>query len=77
MRITDKILQNNFVANLAFATERLFNTETKVLTNKKVNRPSDNPVDTMTSLSIRTRISEIKQYQRNTSRAKTVLKNTE
>ena len=38
MRITDKILQNNFIANLTFSTERLYDAQTKVLTNKRVNK---------------------------------------
>jgi flagellar hook-associated protein 3 FlgL len=77
MRVTDKILQNNFLANLAFSSERLYEKETRVLTNKRVNRPSDNPVDAMNSLAIRTRLNEIKQYQRNISRTKALLQNTE
>jgi len=77
MRITDKILQNNFIANLTFSTERLYDAQTKVLTNKRVNKPSDNPVDAMTSLNIRTKLSEINQYQRNINRSKTMVENTE
>ncbi len=77
MRITDKILQNNFLANLNFSTERLYDAQTKVLTNKRVNKPSDNPVDAMTSLNIRTKLSEINQYQRNINRSKTMVENTE
>ena len=77
MRITDKILQNNFIANLTFSSERLFDAETKVLTNKRVNKPSDDPVGALTSLTIRTRISELNQYQRNIGRSKTMLQNTE
>lgn len=77
MRITDKILQNNLISNLSSATERLYEQEMKVLTNKSINKPSDNPVDTMTALSIRTKISQIEQYQRNIERAQTLLTNTE
>jgi flagellar hook-associated protein 3 FlgL len=77
MRITDKVMQNNLTSNLASISERLFDKETKVLTNKRINKPSDNPVDTMTSLNIRTKISEIEQYQRNIARSQTLLKNTE
>jgi flagellar hook-associated protein 3 FlgL len=77
MRITDKILQNNFTSNLAFATQRLFESETKVLTQKSINKPSDNPVDAMVSLSLRSKLSEIEQFRRNISRAQTLLNNTE
>ncbi len=77
MRITDKIIQNNFIANLNFSSERLYDAETKVLTNKKVNKPSDNPIDALSSLTIRTKLSELNQYQRNVGRSKTFLQNTE
>lgn len=77
MRVTDKILQNNFLANLNYATERLYHAETRALTGRRITKPSDDPVDTITSLAIRTRVSEIEQYQRNISRSKTKLENTE
>ncbi len=77
MRITDRILQNNFTVNLSLASERLYERETRVLTNKKINKPSDNPVDTMVALSLRTKISQIDQYKRNISRTQTLLQNTE
>ncbi len=77
MRITDKILQNNFISNLNFSSERLFEAEIKVLTHKRVNKPSDNPVDAMNSLSIRKKLSELEQYQRNIGRSIAVAQNTE
>jgi len=77
MRVTDTILRKNFLANLAFASERLYDKEIRVLTNKRVNRPSDNPVDALNSLQIRERLEEIKQYRRNISRTKAMLQNTE
>ncbi len=77
MRVTDTMLRKNFLANLSFSSERLYDKETRVLTNKAINKPSDNPVDALNSLSIRERIDEIKQYQRNISRTKTLLQNTE
>jgi len=77
MRVTDTMLQNNFLANLAFSSERLYDKETRVLTNKAINKPSDNPIDALNSLAIRERLDEIKQYQRNITRTKTLLQNTE
>ncbi|MFC1541630.1 flagellar hook-associated protein FlgL [Candidatus Latescibacterota bacterium] len=77
MRVTDTILQNNLLTNLIFSSERLYEAETKVLTNKRVNKPSDNPVDAMTSMNIRTKLDEINQFQRNIGRAKIMLENTE
>ncbi|MHB9027982.1 MAG: flagellar hook-associated protein FlgL [Candidatus Latescibacterota bacterium] len=77
MRVTDKILQNNFTSNLSFATERLYERETRVLTQKSINKPSDNPVDAMVSLSLRSKMSEIEQFRRNIARSQTLLQNTE
>jgi len=77
MRVTNSILQRNFISNLNFSSERLYESENRVLTNKRVNRPSDDPVDALTSLEIRSRISEIGQYQRNIGRSKTILENSE
>lgn len=77
MRITDTVLHQNFINNLAFATERLYESETKVLTNKRINKPSDAPVDVMIDLALRTKLGEIDQYQRNISRSKTLLQNSE
>ncbi len=77
MRITDTILNNNFIAILNYSTERLYEAENRVLTNKRVNKPSDDPVDAMISMTIRTRLSELKQYQRNINRAENNLNNAE
>ena len=77
MRITDTVLHQNFINNLSFATERLYESETKVLTNKRINKPSDAPVDVMTDLALRTKLSNIEQYQRNISQSKTLLQNSE
>ncbi len=77
MRVTDMVLKNTFLTNLAFSSERLYEKEVRVLTNKKVNKPSDNPVDALNALVIREALSEIEQYQRNISRTKMLLQNTE
>ena len=77
MRITDTVLHKNFINSLANATERLYDSQIKVLTNKRINKPSDAPVDVMIDLAIRTKLREITQYQRNISRGKTLLQNSE
>jgi len=77
MRVTDTILQRNFLSNLSQSSERLYEQETRVLTNKRVNKPSDNPVDAINSMVIRTKLDEIDQYDRNISRAKGLLENSE
>ena len=77
MRVTDTILQRNFLSNLSQSSERLYEQEIRVLTNKRVNKPSDNPVDAINSMVIRTKLDEIDQYDRNISRAKGLLENSE
>lgn len=77
MRITDRMLQNNLISNLTAASERLYEAENIVLTQKRVNKPSDNPVDALSAMKIQTRLSEIKQYQRNISRAQSTLEGSE
>ena len=77
MRVTDRILSSNFITNLNFSSERLYEAETRVLTNKRVNRASDNPVDALSSMTIRTKLSEIEQYQRNINRSSSMLETTE
>ncbi len=77
MRVTDKMLHNNLISNLSVSSERLYDAELKILTNKRLNKPSDNPIDVMTALSIREKLGEIEQYERNITRAQTLLSNTE
>jgi flagellar hook-associated protein 3 FlgL len=77
MRVTDRMLQNSLITNLTSASERLYAAETQVLTQKRVNTPSDNPVDALSAMKIQTRLSEIEQYQRDISRAKSTLNGAE
>lgn len=77
MRITDSMLSTNFNVNLSQTTKRLYEAETQVLTEKRLNKPSDDPVDTITALTIRSKLSDIEQYQENISQAQTTLSNTE
>lgn len=77
MRVTNTMLKNNYLTNLEFTVERLYEAENVVLTEKRVNTPSDDPIDALNALVLRERISEIKQYQRNINRAGTQLQNTE
>ena len=77
MRITNTMLSNSFNVNLAQTTERLYEAETQALTEKRLNKPSDDPVDTITALSIRSRLSDIEQYQENISQAQTTLSTTD
>lgn len=77
MRISDKTLHNSFLTNLNLTKQRLYEAETQVLTNKRITKPSDDPVDTYNILSMRTKLSDIQQYQRNIGQSRKLLETTE
>ncbi len=62
MRITNKIIQNNNLANIN--TNKIYQNElsTQMSTQKKINRPSDDPVIAIRALRLRSNVTEITQY---------------
>lgn len=62
MRITNKIIQNNNLANIN--TNKLYqnNLSNQMSTQKKINRPSDDPVVAIRALRLRSSVTEITQY---------------
>lgn len=62
MRITNKIMQNNSLNNIN--TNKLLQDKlnTQMSTQKKVNRPSDDPVVAIRALRLRSNVTEITQY---------------
>ena len=77
MRVTDRVLSNTLITNLNSTSERLYQAEIEVLTEKRVNYASDDPVDALTALNVQSKLSEIEQYQRNINRATSMLETTE
>lgn len=78
MRITNKIMQNNNLANIN--TNKLLQDKlsTQMSTEKKINRPSDDPVVAIRALRLRSNVTEITQYySRNIPDAESWLKVTE
>lgn len=62
MRITNKIMQNNNLANIntnKILQDRL---STQMSTEKKINRPSDDPVVAIRALRLRSNVTEVTQY---------------
>ncbi|MCR5719531.1 MAG: hypothetical protein K6F84_03105 [Lachnospiraceae bacterium] len=62
MRITNKIMQNNNLSNIntnKVLEDRLSN---QMSTQKKINRPSDDPVVAIRALRLRTSVTEVTQY---------------
>lgn len=62
MRITNKIMQRNNLANIN--TNKIYQDKlsTQMSTQKKVNRPSDDPVVAIRALRLRSSVTEITQY---------------
>ncbi|MDR2043703.1 MAG: hypothetical protein LBQ15_04925 [Clostridium sp.] len=62
MRITNKIIQNNELSNMN--TNKIYRDKlsSQMSTQKKINRPSDDPVAAIRSLRLRSDVTEITQY---------------
>ena len=62
MRITNKIMQNNNLSNIN--TNKLLQDRlsTQMSTEKKINRPSDDPVVAIRALRLRSNVTEVTQY---------------
>ena len=62
MRITNKIMQRNNLSNIN--TNKMYQDKlsTQMSTQKKINRPSDDPVVAIRSLRLRSNVTEITQY---------------
>ena len=78
MRITAKVIQNNTLSNIN--TNKLLQDKlsTQMATEKKINRPSDDPVVAIRALRLRTNVSQVTQYyEKNAPDAESWLKITE
>ncbi len=73
MRITSTQMHRTVIGNLFQRAEKLLDAQTRVSTQKKINRPSDDPAGMSSVLNYRKTIAAIDQYQRNLERAKTRL----
>ena len=62
MRITNKIMQNNALVNINRNKVLQDTLNTQIATQKKIARPSDDPVTAIRSLRLRTNLAEIDQY---------------
>ncbi|KAB7706560.1 flagellar hook-associated protein FlgL [Bacillus aerolatus] len=69
MRVTQSMLSNNMLTNLSNSYDRLGKLSDQMTTQKKINRPSDDPVVAMKGMTYRTNLLEVEQYKRNFSEA--------
>ena len=62
MRITNKMMSNNSMSNINKNKEYLDKLNTEMSTEKKINRPSDDPIVAIRALRLRSSLSEVTQY---------------
>lgn len=78
MRITNKIMQNNSLSNINTNKVTQDKLNTMMSTQKKITRPSDDPVIAIRALRLRSSVSQITQYyEKNVPDAKSWLEVTE
>ena len=65
MRVTQSMLSNNMLRNLSASYNKMDTLNNQLLTGKKVNRPSDDPVVAMKGIGYRMQVDKVEQYQRN------------
>ena len=77
MRMTNKIMQNNSLYNINNNKQLVDKLSTMMSTNKKITRPSDDPVIAVRALRLRSDVAQITQYhEKNAEDAKSWLKVT-
>lgn len=69
MRITNNMLVNNMMYNLANNLTRTEKYQMQLATGKKISKPSDDPIIAAKALRLRTDVSEIEQHKKNTDDA--------
>ena len=62
MRMTNKIMQNNSLYNINNNKQLVDKLSTMMSTNKKITRPSDDPVIAIRSLKLNSSLDKIDQY---------------
>lgn len=77
MRVTQSMLTNNMLRNLSTSYERLGKYQDQLNTQKKITKPSDDPVVAIKGMRYRTDLTEIEQYQRNLSEAYTWMESSD
>lgn len=78
MRITNTMMTNNTMRNVNKSKTNLYNTEEQMSTQKKISKPSDDPIIAIRALSLRTSLTEITQYlKKNIPDARSWMKLTE
>lgn len=77
MRVTQSMIAENFTRNLMQNLKRLDDINSQTSSEKRINRPSDDPVGAAMAIKLRRQLSAIKQYNSNAQQALTWMKDTE
>lgn len=77
MRVTNNIMTNSIVRYLSTQNEALFKRQTIIASQKRLNKPSDDPLGMGNVLDYRQTLASIDQYQKNIETGKTRLEVTE
>lgn len=77
MRVTDGMIANNVMYNINQSYSRLDKLFEQAQTQKKISRPSDDPVVAMKGMFYRTNVTEIEQFKRNFSEARNWVETTD
>ncbi|WP_018132180.1 flagellar hook-associated protein FlgL [Effusibacillus pohliae] len=77
MRITQSMLNNQFLLNLRASNERMQQYQDMMATGKRVNKPADDPVSVSYAMRYKSQIANNEQYKRNLDRARSMLDATD
>lgn len=77
MRVSNRMLAENIKTNLMRQTQQILQTERRLVSGKKINKPSDDPAGMSRVLGYRKTIAKIEQYDLNIIDAKTRLEYSE
>ncbi|MGG3894804.1 flagellar hook-associated protein FlgL [Geobacillus stearothermophilus] len=77
MRITQSMLANNTLKQIARSYANLDKYQTQLSTGKKITRPSDDPVVAMKGIAYRSNLAEVEQFKRNFSEAYNWVENSD
>ncbi|PLT35708.1 flagellar hook-associated protein FlgL [Bacillus sp. V5-8f] len=77
MRITQGMLASNSLRNLTKSYAQMGKYQDQLATNKKITKPSDDPVVAMKGMYYRSNLSEVEQYKRNLSELYLWMENSE
>ena len=77
MRITENMMAQAYLDGLNRNMEQIAEYQEQLSTNKRINRPSDDPVGVINSLTVRSNLSRLSQYSRNIDDASSWLTQSE